>query len=70
LCHSKYIGQDVFVAHKRKILGRPKLPKGEAKTEMVRARVSPSELKAIAKAANGDGVSEWARNAMLRALGT
>jgi len=66
LCHINYLGQVFFVAHKRKILGRPKLPKGEAKTQMVRARVTPSELKAIAKAANGDGVSEWARGILLR----
>jgi hypothetical protein len=67
LCHINYVCKDFFVAHKRKILGRPKLRKGEAKSEMVRARVTPSELKAIEKAANGDGVSEWARNVMLRA---
>lgn len=48
-------------------IGRPKLPKGEAKTCMVRARVTPSELKAIEKAANGSGVSEWARDVMLTA---
>lgn len=55
--------------HKRQILGRPKLPKGEAKSEMVRARVTPSELSAIEKAANGDGISEWARAVMLSAAG-
>jgi hypothetical protein len=49
---------------------RPKLSKGEAKTEMVRARVTPSELRAaIAKAANGEGVSQWARKVMLAASG-
>jgi hypothetical protein len=58
------------VAHKRKILGRPKLPKGEAKSEMVRARVTPSELRAIEKAANGDGISEWARKILLSAAKT
>jgi hypothetical protein len=42
-------------------IGRPKLPKGEAKSCMVRARVTPSELKAIEKAAGKAGVSEWAR---------
>lgn len=47
--------------------GRPKLPKGEAKSCMVRARVTQSELKAIEIAANGAGVSEWARNVMLAA---
>ena len=48
-------------------IGRPKLPKGEAKTEMIRARVTPSELKAIEMAANGKGISEWARSVLLRA---
>ena len=35
---------------------------------MVRARVTPEELKAIEKAANGAGVSEWARMVMLKEL--
>lgn len=42
-------------------IGRPKLPKGEARTFVIRARVTPSEQRAIESAANGDGVSEWAR---------
>ena len=49
------------------LIGRPELSRGEAKTKIVRARVTPSELKAIKKAANGDGVSEWARTVTLRA---
>jgi hypothetical protein len=59
----------IFVAQKEKPknIGRPKLPKGEAKTEMVRARVTASEMKAIAKAAGSAGVSEWARSVMLSA---
>jgi hypothetical protein len=57
------------VAQKEKSkIGRPKLPKGEAKSCMVRARVTPSELKAIERAANGAGVSEWARSVMLSAV--
>ena len=61
---------NIFVAQKQNKIGRPKLPKGEAKSEMVRARVTPSELKAIEKAAKGDGVSEWARRALIRAAET
>lgn len=49
--------------------GRPKLPKGEAKSEMVRARVTPAEYKAIAAKAGDEGVSEWARSVMLCAVG-
>ena len=50
-------------------MGRPKLPKGEAKSCMVRARVTPAEQRAIEQAAQGTGVSEWARNVMLKAAG-
>lgn len=46
-------------------IGRPKLPKGSAKSCMVRARVTPDELRAIEKAANGAGISEWARSVMV-----
>jgi hypothetical protein len=49
-------------------LGRPKLPKGEAKSKFVRVRVTPPELKAIERAANGAGVSEWARGILLKAV--
>jgi hypothetical protein len=50
-------------------VGRPKLPKGEAKTEMLRFRLTPSELKIVAMAAKtkGEDVSEWARTAILGA---
>jgi hypothetical protein len=37
-------------------------------TEMVRVRVTPFELRAIATAANREGVSEWARKVMLSAV--
>lgn len=60
----------IFVAQKEKPkIGRPKLPKGEAKTAMIRARVTPDEQKTIEKAANGIGVSEWAREVLLTAAG-
>ena len=48
-------------------IGRPKLPKGDAKSCMVRARVTPDELRAIEKAANGSGISEWARTILTKA---
>ena len=50
-------------------IGRPRLPKGEAKSAMIRARVTPSEQKAIERAATETGVSEWARGVMLKAAG-
>jgi hypothetical protein len=58
-----------FLCYKMKTpkIGRPKLPKGEAKTAMVRARVTPDEQRRIEKAAGGKGVSEWAREVMLMA---
>ena len=34
---------------------------------MIRARVTPSEYKAIAAQAGKDGVSEWARKLMVQA---
>jgi hypothetical protein len=75
LCHRNYVpstticGTKTFSSMKSPKIGRPKLPKGEAKSAMIRARVTPAEQKAIEKAANGAGVSEWARNVLLRAAG-
>jgi predicted HicB family RNase H-like nuclease len=50
-------------------MGRPKLPKGEAKSFMVRTRVTPDEFRAVANAAKetGEGLSEWARKVLLSA---
>ncbi len=48
-------------------IGRPKLPRGSAKSCTVRARVTPDELRAIEKAANGAGISEWARSVLMNA---
>ena len=61
-------GIEIFVRNRQ--IGRPKLAKGEAKSCMVRARVTPADLKAIERAANGVGGSEWARNVMLSAVST
>ncbi len=59
---------------KPKRVGRPALPKGNAKDVMLRVRVTPDELKAmkaLAKA-NGKSVSAWIRStidAVLQAEG-
>jgi hypothetical protein len=51
---------------KPKKVGRPKLPKGEAKVRVVPIRFAPEEIKAInaaAKASN-QNVSEWIRSVL------
>lgn len=50
-------------------IGRPKLPKGEAKSLMVRARVSTAEQRLIEDAAKATGkeISEWIRSTLLAA---
>jgi len=57
------------VAQKQNKLGRPKLPKGEAKSEMIRARVTKAEYEAIESTARASGkdISEWARQTLLQA---
>lgn len=51
-------------------IGRPKLPKGEAKSVILKTRVTPAEQKVIEQAAKDVGVSEWARKVLLSAAGT
>lgn len=48
---------------KPKKAGRPPLPKGEARAETLRVRVTPEELRAIESAANrsNHSVSGWIR---------
>jgi len=55
---------------KPKRLGRPPLPKGNAKARMLRVRVTPDELAAIEKAAKAGNhtVSEWLRGKVAAAL--
>jgi hypothetical protein len=55
---------------KSKKIGRPKLPKGEAKGHIVPVRFSADEVKRIsAKAAASDQrVSEWIRAAITTAM--
>ena len=49
---------------KNRKVGRPKLPKGEAKGRIVPVRFKPEDLKAIEAAAkaNNQTVSEWVRS--------
>lgn len=51
---------------KPKKVGRPTLPKGNAKAVMLRVRVTADDLRAMkAKAkANGQSVSEWTRGTL------
>lgn len=53
---------------KKSKMGRPKLPKGEAK-KVFPIRLSDSERRAVEDAAKRAGLrpSEWARNVMLGA---
>jgi hypothetical protein len=51
----------------KKKLGRPKLPKGEARTEILQIRLTKSELTDVENKAKSKGVvlSEWARTAIV-----
>jgi predicted HicB family RNase H-like nuclease len=51
---------------KRKKVGRPTLPKGEAKTIVLQSRVQPSEKAAYQKAAKSQGkdLSTWIRDTL------
>jgi len=55
---------------KPKKVGRPTLPKGDAKNVMLRVRVKPDELKTIEARAKSDGktVSQWIRLTLNAAL--
>src|SRR5579872_4220728 len=71
LWHRKY-ALSTFLWHNMKKsskIGRPKLPNGAAKSMIVRARVSPSEYKAVEKAARADGkeFSHWVRQTLIDA---
>jgi uncharacterized protein (DUF1778 family) len=50
--------------------GRPPLPKGNAKNETLRVRVTPDELKTIEAAAKSkrQSASEWIRRTLNAAL--
>jgi predicted HicB family RNase H-like nuclease len=51
---------------KSKRVGRPTLPKGNAKDVMLRVRVTPYDLKAMKAMAKakGQSVSEWTRGTL------
>jgi len=52
-------------------VGRPKLPKGEAKGRIVPIRFNPQDIKRIESAAKASDqtVSEWIRGLVLTAIG-
>jgi len=52
------------LAQKKAKIGRPKLPKGEAKGRIVPVRFTQDDIKAMATAAraNKQNVSEWIRS--------
>lgn len=52
-----------------KKMGRPKLPKGEAKGVLIGARFSPEESKQVHDAVReaGQNKSDWVRNTLLSA---
>jgi hypothetical protein len=59
------------LTQKKAKIGRPKLPKGEAKGKIVPVRFALDDLKAIAaraKASN-QNVSEWIRSTINASLG-
>ena len=72
LCHRMYIPSSFFMRKYQKSskMGRPRLPKGESKSEIVRVRVTPLELNHIESAASraGQDISEWVREVMLDAV--
>lgn len=53
-------------------VGRPKLPKGEAKAIVLQSRVQPTEKAAYQKAAKSQGVdlSTWVRETLNQAIKT
>jgi len=55
---------------KPKKMGRPVLPKGEAKAKIMPVRLSPDDRKRIEKAAQtkGQTVSQWVRSTLMAAL--
>jgi hypothetical protein len=68
----KVCSVNIFVLQnmkKKPTMGRPALPEGEAKSEMIRARVTPGELKALQEAAKAAGkdLSIWVREVMFEA---
>ena len=57
---------------KPKKVGRPKMPKGDAKAVMLRVRVTATEQRLIEAKAKGNKktVSEWVRSTLLTKIET
>jgi predicted HicB family RNase H-like nuclease len=55
---------------KKARVGRPKMPKGQAKGRIVPVRFSPDSIKAVERAAKAKGqtVSEWIRRTLEAAI--
>jgi predicted HicB family RNase H-like nuclease len=55
---------------KKAKVGRPKMPKGEAKGRIVPVRFNPDAIKAVEMAAKAKGqtVSEWIRSTLEAAI--
>jgi hypothetical protein len=55
---------------KAKKVGRPRMPKGEAKAIVLQSRVQPNEKAAYQKAAKSEGVdlSTWVRETLNAAI--
>jgi hypothetical protein len=58
------------LAQKKAKIGRPKLPKGEAKGKIMPVRFAASEIRAIESAArvSNQSVSEWVRGVLRKSL--
>jgi hypothetical protein len=65
----KYIPSTIICMTIKKKLGRPKLPKSEARSIMLSTRVNADENKAIKKAiaVSGEDKTAWLRGALLNA---
>jgi len=58
------------VKEKKTKVGRPKMPKGEAKAIVLQSRVQPAEKQKYQKAAQAEGkdLSTWVRETLNRAV--
>jgi uncharacterized protein (DUF1778 family) len=56
----------VSATKKTRKVGRPKLPKGHAKAQMLRMRINDADLKLFTKAAqtSGKNLSAWIRGTL------
>lgn len=56
-----------MTAKKKRPVGRPKLPKGQERSDVLTLRLTPAERARIEQEAKraGRGLSEWARDRLL-----